>query len=687
MQGGSLSGGSLCFSGKTSNSFEIDMNFGKNVTLLDIGNFKEGKEEAVSGNEGAVQDVALSSADGTASDTEFATIPSKQGNPLVRLVGFAGTRAWLTVVGCVLSGINALLAIAMLVSVWFVVRDLVAVAPNWDQATGAAMYGAWALGFGIAGVVVYCAALMCTHLAAFRAAKNMRKVALRHLARVPLGYFDTHATGELRRIIEGATGLTEGVLAHRLPDFVGALVAPIAYLVVMFVFDWVMGLVCLIPVAVSAFCMFLMMAGGMGGKDGDGNSNYMVFMTNYQNALDRMNKAAVEYVRGIPVVKVFQQTVHSFASFRESIIAYRDFAAAYVKLCKGPQIAQLVAINATFAVLVPVGIMLANTAGDFEAFLTDFLFYVVFSALTTMVMTKVMYASQALTEAQDALGRVDGILDTLLMPEAEDDVAQHAADASIEFRNVTFTYPGSSDSAVRNLSLLVPAGATVALVGPSGGGKTTVASLVPRFWDVDSGCVRVGGADVRDILQKELMNQVAFVFQNDKLFKQSLADNIRAARPDASRSEVEAAAHAAQCDDIVAKLPKGLDTVVGAKGVYLSGGERQRIALARAILKDAPIVVLDEATAFADPENEALIQRALVTLTQGKTVLMIAHRLSTVIGADAICVIDSGRLVEQGSHEELLEHDGLYARMWADYQAAAQWRISAVCEGGECHAA
>lgn len=650
-------------------------------------------------------------------DGQGASKVSKSPNPIIRLLDFSGGYKKLTIIGCALSGINALCSITMLVCVWFVLRDLIAVAPNWALAIQAPQYGIAAMVFALAGMIIYFAALMCTHLAAFRTATNMRKAVLRHLTKVPLGYFATHATGELRRIIEGATGLTEGVLAHRFPDFVGALVTPVAFLVVMFVFDWVLGLVCLIPIAVSAACMFWMMAGG----GGDENTNMMTFMKNYQDALDRMNKGAVEYVRGIPVVKVFQQTVKSFHTFRESILAYKEFASAYVRLCTPPQVAQLVAINSTFAVLVPAGILLAQNAGDFGLFLSDFLFYVIFSALTTMMMTKVMYSSQAITEAQDAVMRIEGILSAPCMPEVssgEKHNEETAKDVSLGeptkvnecqnaevglyrggvehntgirgaiaksiknkkgddicFDSVVFSYLGSSEPALKNLTLYVPSGSTVALVGPSGGGKSTAASLVPRFWDVDKGSVRIGGADVREIPSKEVMKRIAFVFQNDKLFKQSLADNIKAARPDATREEVEAAAHAAQCDDIIAKFPQGLDTIVGTKGVYLSGGEQQRIALARAILKDAPIIVLDEATAFADPENEALIQKALSVLTQGKTVLMIAHRLTTVVGADCIYVIDKGELVEQGSHQELIEKDGLYARMWTDYRQSASWRI------------
>ena len=600
---------------------------------------------------------------------------SRQRNPLARLLDFAGSARKYTVFGCVLSGVNALCSIAMLACVWFVLRDLVAVAPDFARATQAPAWGLAAVGFAVGGLAVYFGALMLTHVAAFRTAKNMRAALLEHLSRVPLGFFSARSTGELRRVIENATGLTEGVLAHRLPDFVGALLTPVAYLAVMFVFDWLLGLLCLVPIVVSALCMAWMMAGGAK----DENANAMTFMRNYQDALDRMNKAAVEYVRGIPVVKVFQQTVRSFSTFRESMVAYCDFATAYVKLCSPPQVAQLVAINCTFAVLVPAGILLARGAGDFAAFFVDFLFYVVFSALTTMMMTKVMYASQAMTEAQDAVSRIEGILGTLPLDEVDADRAREPKGNSIDFDHVRFRYPGTAQDALSNLTFSVDDGTTVALVGPSGGGKTTAASLVPRFWDATEGAVRIGDVDVRDIPSARLMERVAFVFQNERLFKQSLADNIRAARPDATRAQVEAAAHAAQCDDIVAKLPHGLDTVVGAKGVYLSGGECQRVVLARAILKDAPIVVLDEATAFADPENEVLIQRALAELTRGKTVLMIAHRLSTVANADAILVLEGGRLVERGTHADLLAAGGLYARMWDDYRTSAAWRI----EGGK----
>ena len=595
---------------------------------------------------------------------------------VLALLRFAGPRRRLAYVGTFLAALNGVLSVLPLVFVWFVLRDFVVVAPHWDLAGDATLWAWLAFAAALVGLAVYFGALMLTHTAAFRVAANMRKRCLAHVARVPLGYFDANASGHLRRVIDGCAGQTEDVIAHKMPDFVASLVAPAAFLVAIFAFDWVMGLACLVPVVVSFFAMWWMM-----GRDVPEGGRH--FMTLYQAALNRMSTAATEYVRGIPVVKVFQQTVHSFRAFHDAILDYRDMATNYVRFCRLPQVAQLTAINSTFVVLVPAAILLSYHAGDFALFFTDFLFYVIFSALTTTMMSKVLYSSEAVMMAEDSMRRVNEILAVGTLPEVGDAKAEHPRDASVFLENVTFSYPQMEQPAIRDVTLEVPAGSTVALVGPSGGGKSTCASLIPRFWDVERGRVLVGGVDVRNVATTELMDAVSFVFQNDRLFKGSIADNIRMGRPDATDEEVAAAAHAAQCDDIVAKFPEGLATRVGAEGVYLSGGECQRVALARAILKDAPIVVLDEATAFADPENEALIQQALSRLTKGKTVLMIAHRLSTITGADLIAVVDGGSVVERGTHDELLEADSLYARMWADYNRAAQWKI----EGSDANAA
>lgn len=591
----------------------------------------------------------------------------KKKSDVAVLLDYAGSRKGLTLLGLALSAASMLLSMAPYICIWLVARDLIAAAPDWTRAQNISRYGWAAFAFAVGGIVLYFAGLMCTHLAAFRTASNIRKQGVAHVMEAPLGYFDSNASGLIRGRLDAAAADTETLLAHNLADIVGTVVLFVAMLVLMLLFDWRMGAACLLAAVISVIAMFSM----MGGKNA-------ALMADYQAAQDRMTKAGTEYVRGIPVVKIFQQTVYSFKAFQEAIEDYSSKAEHYqADICRTPQAVNLTFTEGAFVFLVPAALFLAPGAlakGDFAGFVTDFVFYAVFSAIISTALAKIMFASSGMMLASTALGRIDQVMEAPTLPAPS--CPQTPRSNKVEFKDVSFTYSGAETPALSHVSFTAQPGQTVALVGPSGGGKTTAASLIPRFWDVTSGAVEVGEVNVAQIDPHVLMEQVAFVFQNSRLFKASILENVRAARPDATREQVLAALRAAQCQDILDKLPDGIDTQIGTEGTYLSGGEQQRIALARAILKDAPIVVLDEATAFADPENEVLIQKAFAALTKGRTVIMIAHRLSTVVGADKIVVLDQGRVVEQGSHSELAAAGGLYARMWADYNKAVQWKIT-----------
>ena len=580
---------------------------------------------------------------------------------LSRILSYAGGHKNLTLLGCILSALSAVLGLIPYVCVWLAARNVLEAWPSPSGVSGLSRWGWTAVWTAIGSIALYFAALMSTHIAAFRTARNIRRTAMAHVLKLPLGFFTGNQSGRLRKLIDDNAGLTEDLLAHKLPDLAGTIVTPVAAIVMLFLFDWKMGLLCLVTMVLALLSMCLM----MGGKNAG-------FFHRYQKEIERMSGEAVEYVRGIPVVKMFQQTVYSFKAFYAAIRDYSDLASQYAMSCRIGQTCFLTFINGAFALLIPAALLLSS-GRDVRTVLVNFIFYALFAPACGQMINRIMYMSEAVMEADEAVGRLDEILGQEPMEESK--VQKRPANAAVSFDHVSFTYPGSDRPALNDVSFSVRPGQVTALVGPSGGGKTTAASLIPRFWDTDSGTVAIGGINVRELNTEDLMRQVAFVFQDTRLFKESLLENIRAARPEASRDEVLSAARAAQCDDILEKLPQGLDTVVGTKGIYLSGGEQQRIALARAILKDAPIVVLDEATAFADPENEHQIQKAFESLTKNKTVLMIAHRLSTVQNADSIIVLSDGRVIEQGSHESLLALHGVYTGMWEDYQRSAQWKV------------
>ena len=596
----------------------------------------------------------------------------KQKNDLFVLLGYAGKYRSLTYLGLFLSAVAMALGMVPYICIWLAARDLISAAPNWSEATGISKHGWLAFGFAFGGIVIYFCALMCTHLAAFRTATNIRKQGVAHLMKTPLGFFDNNASGLLRNRLDGGASETETLLAHNLADIVGTVAMFIGMLVLMFVFEWRMGLACLISAVISIITMAVM----MGGKNAK-------LMMEYQTAQDVMSKAGTEYVRGIPVVKVFQQTVYSFKAFKEAIDDYSAKAQKYTDgVCRVPQSVNLTFTEGAFIFLIPAALLMAPAAlsgGNFVGFITDFAFYAVFSAIISTALARIMFAASGTMLAKTAMTRIGAVMNAPTLEITKN--PQTPRNNAVEFKNVSFTYEGAEIPALDNVSFIVEPGQTAALVGPSGGGKTTAASLIPRFWDVSSGEVCVGGVNVKNIDPHILMDKIAFVFQNTRLFKTSILENVRASRPDASREEVEKALHAAQCDDITEKLPNGIDTIIGSEGTYLSGGEQQRIALAGAILKNAPIIVLDEATAFADPENEALIQKALKALTEDRTVIMIAHRLSTVVGADKIIVLENGRAVEEGTHGELSAAGGLYERMWKEYNQAVTWKIASAKEG------
>ena len=585
----------------------------------------------------------------------------KKKSDLSRLMDCAGSYRYFTYASWVLAAASALVALLPFLYIWQILRDVLNAAPDYSQAVNIPRYGWMAVAFAVLSYLIYICALLCSHMAAFRVATNLRLTVSAHLARLPLGFTESYGSGKLRKVIQESTGAAETYLAHQLPDKYSAMATPVGLLALLLVFDWRLGLLSLVPVLLGFAIMSVMTGSRMAEK-----------MRQYGNALAAMSNEAVEYVRGIPVVKTFGQSVFSFRRFKATIDEYEKWVVAYTKELRMPMLFYTAAINGVFAFLIAGG-LLATRQGVTSKFLLNLLFYIIITPVISLTLTKIMYMSESKLIVEDALSRIDSVLDAA--PVSVPNAPKHPKDSSVELENVHFSYDGAQE-VIKGVSLRVEPGQTVALVGPSGGGKSTLASLMARFFDANSGSVRIGGVDVRDIPKEELMDTVSFVFQNSRLIKGSILDNVKLGRPDATEEQVLAALKAAQCMDILEKFPEGIHTVIGTKGVYLSGGEQQRIAIARAMLKNAPILILDEATAFADPDNEAKVQAAFAELARGKTVIMIAHRLSTVVNADCIYVVRDGQIAESGTKDVLCAKGGLFEKMWRDYQSSVQWKVA-----------
>lgn len=581
-----------------------------------------------------------------------------------RLFVYAGKYKYLTIASWILATISAFVALVPFYFIWRIIKEVLYVAPNYADAENLSVYGWSAVGFAILSMLIYIGALICSHLSAFRVQANMRVGLMKHILTLPLGFMDEEGSGKVRKVVNESSAATETYLAHQLPDKCVAVATPIGLAILLFVFDWRLGLLCLIPVGLA----FLVMGSMMG-------ENMKKKMAEYQNALEEMSSEAVEYVRGIPVVKTFGQSVFSFKRFREAIKNYEKWTISYTKDMRIPMTVYTVSINTVFAVLIAAAFFFGgvNSGAADNTFLLNLLFYIIITPIITVTLTKMMYAGENTMIVEDALTRIDGILNK--KPLTQSSAKKMPNDTSICFDGVSFRYEGASKDALKNINLEIHAGEQVAFVGPSGGGKTTIARLIARFHDVTKGSIKIGGVVVKDIEQKKLMDTVSFVFQDSKLLKMSIYDNVRMGKKDATREEVMEALKNAQCEDIIEKLPNGIDTVIGSKGTYLSGGEAQRISIARAMLKNAPILILDEATAFADPDNEVKVQAAFAKLSKGKTVIMIAHRLSSVTGVDRIFVLQDGEIRQAGKHEELKDAEGLYAHMWKEYNQSVSWKV------------
>lgn len=586
----------------------------------------------------------------------------KKQSAMSRLMDMAGNHKYFSYASCVLAAISAWIALIPFYDVWRMIKEILEVRPDFSKATHITSYGWQAVGFALLSMAFYIAALMCSHKAAFRVQANMRMKMMEHIMRLPLGYVEAEGTGKIRKVVTESSAATETFLAHTLPDKVISKATPVGLLVMMAVFDWRLDLFSLIPAALAFLIMGTMMMGPKMAED----------MKQYQNSLETMSSEAVEYIRGVPVVKTFGQTIFSFKRFKAAIDEYEKWTLGYTKSMMIPMIGFTVFSNGIFAALIIAAYVFGgNTLTD--TFVLNLIFYILITSILTTTLMKVAYAGESQMIVEDALNRMDEVLGQEELPDAAK--GKKVKDASVGLKDVTFAYDDTKQNAIDGVSIEIPAGAHVALVGPSGGGKTTLASLIARFWDVKSGSITIGGVNVKEISSADLMNLVSYVFQDSKLLKMSILENVRMGREDATDEEVVEALKNAQCLDIIEKLPHGVNTVIGSKGTYVSGGEMQRLSIARAFLKNAPILILDEATAFADPDNERLVQQAFENLSRDKTVIMIAHRLSTVTNADQIYVLKDGKIAESGTHEGLLKMDGIYSHMWSEYNKSVNWQV------------
>lgn len=585
----------------------------------------------------------------------------KKQSALTRLFEYAGNYKYFTMLSRILSVISTWIALVPFYYIWRIMKEVLDVAPAYDQAKGITSLGWSAVGFALLSMIIYIVALMCSHIAAFRIQANMRSAMMHKIVNLPLGFMDQDGSGKIRKIVQESSEATETYLAHQLPDRAGAIATPIGLLVLLVVFDWRLGLLSLVPV-VTAFLIMSSMTG----------KNMEIKMKEYQNSLEEMSSEAVEYIRGIPVVKTFGQSVFSFKRFRKAIDNYEKWVISYTKDMRLPMVGYTTTINAVFAILIATAFWLSKGTDD-KTFLLNLLFYIIITPIITVTLNKIMYSSENKMLVEDALKRVDGILEREPLEQAKE--LKTPKDASIVFENVSFRYKDGITDALHGVNLKIEPGEHVAFVGPSGGGKTTLASLIARFFDVTEGKLVVGGVNVKEIADEKLMETVSFVFQDSKLLKMSIYDNIRMGKKDATKEQVLHALKEAQCMDIIEKMPQGIDTMIGTRGTYVSGGEAQRLSIARAMLKDAPILILDEATAFADPDNEVKVQEAFSRLSKGKTVIMVAHRLSSVTNADRICVLKDGEIVETGNHESLTKQNGIYAHMWKEYNQSIRWKV------------